>query len=97
MAVLGAPGDFDTLRVTDRRIGLRRSENTPVSNAADERSLTLGLLVLSSRVANVVPGLSPANILTRNGLVGHLGRIGESERGEGYYREGRKTTLGGNV
>jgi hypothetical protein len=37
----------------------------------------LFFLVLSSRVANVVAGLSSTKILTRHGLVGHLGRIGK--------------------
>jgi hypothetical protein len=44
--------------------------------------LTLELLVLStdlsSQVANIVAGLSSANILTEHGSVGHLGRIGKS-------------------
>jgi len=95
--VLGTPGDFDALRVTDRRIGLRRSENTEIRNTVDERSLTLGLLVFSGRIADVVAGLCPANILAGNGLVGHLGGVGKSHGSEGRYREGRKTTLGGNV
>jgi len=75
MTAVAAPGDFNALRVSDRRIWRPGSENTEIKDIINDRSLTLGLLVLSGRIANIVPRLSPANIGTGNGLVGQSTRI----------------------
>ena len=96
-ALLGAPGDFLALGVTDGGVGLGGRPDTPVVGVVDEGGLAERVGALGGGVAKVVALLGPTDTVVRVGLIGLIGQGGvtarpeEGELGDLQCRRGKRS------